>query len=72
MSKKLLRLYSYYRKIEYPNYFQSDGYKTDKRNQNQIEESHSYYRLEKIRRIVSNRKQYKVKDVLKVLRDVSI
>jgi len=53
------------------NHFQSNGYKTDKRNQNQIEESHSYYRLEKLEESFQAEKKYKVKDVLKVLRDVS-
>jgi len=53
------------------NHFQSDGYKSDKRNQNQIEESHSYYRLEKLEESFKADKKYKVKDVLKVLRDVS-
>lgn len=53
------------------NHFQSNGYKSDKRNQNQIEESHSYYRLEKLEESFQAEKKYKVKDVLKVLRDVS-
>lgn len=53
------------------NHFQSNGYKSDKRNQNQIEESHSYYRLEKLEESFQTEKKYKVKDVLKVLRDVS-
>lgn len=53
------------------NHFQSNGYKSDKRNQNQIEESHSYYRLEKIEESFQTEKKYKVNDVLKVLRDVS-
>ena len=53
------------------NHFQSNGYKADKRNQNQIEESHSYYRLEKLEESFKIDKKYKVKDVLKVLRDVS-
>src|SRR5690606_24053931 len=53
------------------NHFQSDGYKSDKRNQNQIEESHSYYRLEKLEESFQAEKKYKVKDVLNVLRDVS-
>jgi len=53
------------------NHFQSNGYKADKRNQNQIEESHSYYRLEKLEESFQAEKKYKVKDVLKVLRDVS-
>lgn len=53
------------------NHFQSNGYKADKRNQNQIEESHSYYRLEKLEESFKTDKKYKVKDVLKVLRDVS-
>jgi len=53
------------------NHFQSNGYKSDKRNQNQIEESHSYYRLEKLEESFKTDKKYKVKDVLKVLRDVS-
>src|SRR5690606_12660743 len=46
------------------NHFQSDGYKSDKRNQNQIEESHSYYRLEKLEESFQAEKKYKVKDVL--------
>lgn len=53
------------------NHFQSNGYKADKRNQNQIEESHSYYRLEKLEESFKTDRKYKVKDVLKVLRDVS-
>lgn len=53
------------------NHFQSNGYKSDKRNQNQIEESHSYYRLEKLEESFQTEKKYKVNDVLKVLRDVS-
>lgn len=53
------------------NHFQSEGYKTDERNQKQIEESHSYYRLEKLEESFQAEKKYKVKDVLKVLRDVS-
>lgn len=53
------------------NHFQSNGYKSDKRNQNQIEESHSYYRLEKLEESFQAEKKYKVNDVLKVLRDVS-
>jgi len=53
------------------NHFQSNGYKSDKRNRNQIDESHSYYRLEKLEESFKIYKKYKVKDVLKVLRDVS-
>lgn len=53
------------------NHFQSNGYKTDKRNQNQIEESHSHYRLQKLEESFKTDKKYQVNDVLKVLRDVS-
>src|SRR5690606_28462225 len=53
------------------NHFQSNGYKTDKRNKEYIEESHSYYRLEKLDESFQTEKKYKVIDVLKVLRDIS-
>lgn len=53
------------------NHFQSEGYKTDERNQNQIEESHSYYRLEKLEESFQSDKKYSEKEVVKVLRDVS-
>ncbi len=58
-------------KLICPNHFQSNGYKTDKRNKEYIEESHSYYRLEKLDESFQTEKKYKVIDVLKVLRDIS-
>ncbi len=53
------------------NHFQSNGYKSDKRNKEHIEESHSYYRLEKLEESFTNNKKYQINDVATVLRDVS-
>lgn len=53
------------------NHFQSDDYQTDKHNQQQIETSHSYYRLQKLEESFQAEQIYIEKDVLKVLRDVS-
>lgn len=53
------------------NHFQSEVYQKDKRNQKQIENSHSYYRLKKLDDSFSKNNTYKVKDVVKILRDVS-
>lgn len=53
------------------NHFRSETYKTDKRNQAQIKESHSHYRLQKLEECFLPDKEYNENDVLKVLRDVS-
>lgn len=53
------------------NHFQSKSYQSDKRNRQHIEHSHSQYRLEKLEESFHKEQTYQVKDVLKVLRDVS-
>ena len=58
-------------KLMCTNHFQSKVYQTDKRNQEHIESSHSYYRLQKLEESFREEKKYEVQDVLKVLRDVS-
>ncbi|MBA5792090.1 acyl-CoA--6-aminopenicillanic acid acyl-transferase [Flavobacterium sp. xlx-214] len=58
-------------KLMCTNHFQSAAYQSDKRNQDHIETSHSYYRLQKLEESLQQEKTYQVNDVLHILRDVS-
>ena len=53
------------------NHFQSGRYETDKRNQEQLLNSHSYHQLKKLDTSFKNNQNYNVTDVVTVLRDVS-
>lgn len=51
------------------NHFQSDAYKSDRRNLKQIEESHSGYRFEKINEFISENEKLNPQKISEILRD---
>ncbi len=53
------------------NHFQSEAYKDDKRNQKQIEESHSEYRYEKLQEILEEEKKLNPEKMASILRNRS-
>lgn len=53
------------------NHFQSHAYEHDRRNREQIEKSHSYYRKAKLDELFSGDRKYSESDVVEALRDVS-
>ncbi|PRB02834.1 acyl-CoA--6-aminopenicillanic acid acyl-transferase [Chryseobacterium sp. MYb7] len=53
------------------NHFQSDAYKDDKRNQKQIEESHSEYRYEKLQELLQQEKKLTPEKMASILRSRS-
>ncbi|PTT40026.1 acyl-CoA--6-aminopenicillanic acid acyl-transferase [Chryseobacterium sp. HMWF028] len=53
------------------NHFQSDAYKDDKRNQKQIEESHSKYRYEKLQELLQEEKKITPEKMASILRNRS-
>ena len=53
------------------NHFQSAAYDHDRRNREQIEKSHSYYRKAKLDELFTENRKYSEADVVKALRDVS-
>ncbi|WP_228412019.1 C45 family autoproteolytic acyltransferase/hydolase [Chryseobacterium sp. KLBC 52] len=53
------------------NHFQSEAYKDDKRNQKQIEESHSKYRYEKLQELLQKEKKITPEKMASILRNKS-
>lgn len=53
------------------NHFQSEAYKDDKRNQKQIEESHSEYRYEKLQELLQEEKKITPEKMASILRNRS-
>ena len=53
------------------NHFQSEAYKDDKRNQKQIEESHSEYRYEKLQELLEEEKKITPEKMASILRNKS-
>lgn len=53
------------------NHFQSDAYKSDKRNQKHIVESHSEYRYEKLQELLHENKKLNPEKMASILRDKS-
>ena len=53
------------------NHFQSEAYKDDKRNQKQIEESHSEYRYEKLQELLQKEKEDHSRKMASILRNKS-
>lgn len=53
------------------NHFQSETYKDDKRNQKQIEESHSEYRYEKLQELLQEEKKITPEKMASILRNKS-
>ncbi|PXW13516.1 acyl-CoA:6-aminopenicillanic acid acyl transferase [Chryseobacterium sp. CBTAP 102] len=53
------------------NHFQSETYKDDKRNQKQIEESHSEYRYEKLQELLQEEKKITPQKMASILRNKS-
>lgn len=53
------------------NHFQSAAYDHDRRNREQIEKSHSYYRKAKLDELFTENRKYSEADVVEALRDVS-
>lgn len=53
------------------NHFQSEAYKDDKRNQKQIEESHSEYRYEKLQELLQKEKKITPEKMASILRNKS-
>lgn len=53
------------------NHFQSEAYKNDKRNQRQIDESHSEYRYEKLQELLQEEKKITPEKMASILRNKS-
>ncbi|KAA2216285.1 acyl-CoA--6-aminopenicillanic acid acyl-transferase [Chryseobacterium sediminis] len=58
-------------KVLCTNHFQSEAYKDDKRNQKQIEESHSEYRYEKLQELLQEEKKLTPEKMASILRNRS-
>ncbi|WP_431612199.1 C45 family autoproteolytic acyltransferase/hydolase [Chryseobacterium sp. 'Rf worker isolate 10'] len=58
-------------KVLCTNHFQSEAYKDDKRNQKQIEESHSEYRYEKLQELLQEEKKITPEKMASILRNRS-
>lgn len=72
MSPKKFDVYEQHSgKLICTNHFQSNTYKSDKRNQAQLLNSHSYHRLKKLDTSFIKVKKYNEHDVVATLRDVS-
>jgi hypothetical protein len=58
-------------KVLCTNYFQSEAYKDDKRNQKHIQESHSEYRYEKLQELLQEEKKLNPEKMASILRNRS-